>query len=322
MSKNLTTEEFIEKARKIHGNKYDYSKVEYVNNHTKVCIICPEHGEFWQEPGSHLEGCNCKKCHYQNLSKEKLSSTKDFVEKAKRVHRDKYDYSKVEYVNAQTKVCIICPKHGEFWQTPNNHLRGGGCIKCYDNKRGNSQRSNTEEFIKKAVNIHGNVYDYSKVKYINCDTKVCVICPKHGNFWVRPDHHLTSKSGCPQCKESHLESEINNFLKENNINFERQKTFEWLINNLTLCHQFIDFYLPDYNIAIECQGKQHFQPVKLFGDEKEFEKQIERDKQKLKLCENNNVELIYFTKEKVDDEKYFTNKNKLLLYLKTKKENH
>ena len=127
--KYLTTEQFIEKAKQIHGNKYDYSKVEYVNNHTKVCIICPEHGEFWQTPNSHLNGNGCSSC--KGLKK---LTTKEFIERAKQVHGNKYDYSKTIYVNKRTKVCIICPIHGEFYQTPHNHVyQKQGCPECGKN---------------------------------------------------------------------------------------------------------------------------------------------------------------------------------------------
>lgn len=124
MSKRLTTEGFIEKAKKLHDNKYDYSKAEYVNTNTKVCIICPEHGEFWQTPSNHLQGKGCPKC------KGKNKTTEEFIEKANIIHNNKYDYSKVEYKSNRTKVCIICPEHGEFWQTPHEHLHGCGCPKC------------------------------------------------------------------------------------------------------------------------------------------------------------------------------------------------
>lgn len=180
---------FIEKAAKIHNNKYDYSKVEYVNNHTKVCIICPKHGEFWQTPASHLSGRGCSKC----SNKEKLTCN-SFVKKAKKIHGNKYNYSKVNYVNNKTKVCIICPIHGEFWQTPNNHLNGVKCPKC--SKR---YSYTTEEWVKEAQKIHGELYDYSKVKYIDAKTKVCIICLKHGEFWQTPNNHL-NKHGCPKCK--------------------------------------------------------------------------------------------------------------------------
>lgn len=131
-----TTETFIEEANKVHNNKYDYSKVNYINNSTKVCIICPEHGEFWQTPNHHLRGRGCPKC-----GGTAKSNTLEFIEKAKAIHGNKYDYSKVEYINDRTKVRIICHnrdrfgnEHGEFWQTPNSHLRGEGCPNCISYK--------------------------------------------------------------------------------------------------------------------------------------------------------------------------------------------
>ena len=133
MSKK-TTEEFIHEARKKHGNKYDYSKVVYLNNHTKICIICPKHGEFWQLPLNHLSGRGCPKCAHEGNGERCRSSKKEFIKKAREKHGDKYDYSKVEYVNCETKVCIICPQHGEFWQSPNSHLIGHGCPKCKRNQ--------------------------------------------------------------------------------------------------------------------------------------------------------------------------------------------
>lgn len=123
--KRLTTEEFIKKAKEVHGDKYDYSKVEYVNAKLKVCIICPIHGEFWQTPSNHLDGKGCIKCGGNcKIGRE------SFIEKSMKIHKNRYDYSKVTYVNISTKVCIICPIHGEFWQKPSNHLLGRGCPEC------------------------------------------------------------------------------------------------------------------------------------------------------------------------------------------------
>ena len=171
MGKN-STDDFIKRARKIHGNKYDYSKVEYKNSITKVCIICPEHGEFWQRPANHLCGQGCPHC--AGVSRK---DTKQFIEDARKVHGDKYDYSKVEYEGNKQNVCIICHKkdkngkeHGEFFQQALTHLRGFGCPKC-----SNNYRKNTEEFIEEAKKVHGNKYDYSKVKYKNNKTKICII---------------------------------------------------------------------------------------------------------------------------------------------------
>ena len=128
MKKILTNEEWIKRAIKKHGNKYDYSKVEYKGWNQKVCIICPIHGEFWQNPTSHIakqQKRGCPKC-----GKSNAKTTEQFIREAKQIHGDKYDYSKVKYVNNITKVCIICPEHGEFLQIPYMHLRGNGCIKC------------------------------------------------------------------------------------------------------------------------------------------------------------------------------------------------
>ena len=313
----LTTEKFIEKAKKVHGDKYDYSKVEYVNNHTKVCIICPEHGEFWQTPSSHLTGRGCKKCYNEKQKKSMRMNENVFIEKAKEIHGHKYDYSKTKYIDSSTKVCIICPEHGEFWQTPNNHLRGAGCKKCYEEKRkntGNGKRKTKEQFIKDAEKTHGNKYDYSKTKYVNSNTKICVICPEHGEFWTRPDHHLNGV-GCPVCNDSHLEKEILEFLNKNKIEYIHKcdkKYFSWLEK------QHLDFYLPDYNVAIECQGIQHFEPRKRFGGKLAYEKCILLDNRKKIKCDKNGVKLLYYIeKSNYTPDKYnFCDKDVLLKEIK------
>ena len=123
------TEEFIRRARLVHGDKYNYSKVEYVNSQTKVCIICPIHGEFLQTPDDHLQGHGCIICGYYNAGNNVLS-TNDFILRAREVHGDKYDYSKTKYNGIYQKICIICPKHGEFKQKPIKHIIGQGCPIC------------------------------------------------------------------------------------------------------------------------------------------------------------------------------------------------
>ena len=344
MSKRLTTSEFIERARKVHGDKYDYSKVEYIDASTKVCIICPKHGDFWQVPSSHLNGIGCKTCSYEKNAAKRTKTTEEFIKEAIRVHGDKYDYSKVVYRGNKTEVCIICPKHGEFWQTPDNHMQGRGCHKCANS----GIRLTTEEFIERAKKIHGNKYDYSKVEYINAHTKVtiicpihgefkirpyallhgqncpkcshkstaystkewieeakkvhddkydyskveyvnnhtkvCIICPIHGEFWQRPLGHLMGK-GCPNCHNSKLENQTSKKLEMFNISFINRHHFDWL------GLQHLDFYLPQYNIAIECQGMQHF---KGWGGKIESLKSIQkRDKRKKQLCEEHGVKLYY-----------------------------
>ena len=300
----LSLKEFIEKAREIHGDKYDYSKVEYKGMHTKVCIICPEHGEFWQKPCNHINlKQKCPQC------SSRCYDTDTFIRKAREIHGDKYDYSKVKYVDTKTDVCIICPEHGEFWQKPCNHINKCGCPKCGFEKVWNTRgRVTTEEFIKKAKEIHGDKYDYSKTNYINERTPVCIICNKkykktnqiHGEFWQRPNAHLKG-NGCPKCRNSRLEEKIYRLLYNNKIKFQKEKTFEWLKNKQNL---YLDFYLEDYNIAIECQGIQHFIPIKRGKMTKEkaqknFEEIRINDLIKQSLCQDHNIEILYFTNKTI-----------------------
>lgn len=134
MGKRKTTEQFISEAIKVHGNKYDYSKVEYKGCDTNVLIICPVHGEFPQTPNSHLRGRGCNHCGRERTIKGVTYNTDSFIEKAIKKHGKKFDYSKVEYIDYNTEVCIICPKHGEFWQKPTLHLTRSGCFYCNTSK--------------------------------------------------------------------------------------------------------------------------------------------------------------------------------------------
>ena len=284
-----STESFIEESKKVFGDRYDYSKVNYGNSHNeKVCIICKKHGEFWQTPKNHLHGHGCPVC--AGIK----SSTKDFIEKSIKRHGLKYGYDKVFYKDLIKKVIITCPEHGDVLVSPNSHLKGTGCPKCGRILRAFETRKDTEFFIKKAKEIHGDKYDYSKVDYKKSDEKVCIICPEHGEFWQMAGGHLCGH-GCPKCKTSKLEKQVLKLLNKLNVEYTYNKRLDWS-DNLRL-----DFYLPDIKIAIECQGKQHFEPVDFAGHgeehaKAEFEKIIERDKRKKELCEKNNVKLIYLTK--------------------------
>lgn len=194
-----TTEKIIEKFKSIHGDKYDYSKVDFVKTTTKVCIICPEHGEFWQEPHAHLKGQGCPKCGVDKRSKSKTTTNENFIKKAKEIHGDKYDYSKTNYINNKTKIIIICPIHGEIEITPNAHIsEKRGCPKCGNTLKGANFKMSVERFIEKAQKIHGNSYSYEEVSYINNRTPVNIICPTHGIFRQTPEVHL-SGHGCPEC---------------------------------------------------------------------------------------------------------------------------
>lgn len=190
MLKRRTTEDFVDRARKIHGDKYDYSKSEYSGSKKKVTIICKEHGEFEQTPNTHLSNHGCAKCWKSRRTK----TTEYFVTKARKVHGDKYDYSKVDYIHSEKKVIILCSSHGEFLQTASEHLQGSGCIVCRNEK-------NTKPvavFLSEANNIHKNKYDYHKMKYSNSTEKIIIVCKIHGEFNQTPTEHIQGY-GCPKC---------------------------------------------------------------------------------------------------------------------------
>ena len=237
-------DDFINKSSLVHNNRYDYSKVEYKNSSTKICIICPEHGEFYMLPQNHILGQGCPKCAGKNLS------TEEIVNKFKKIHCDKYDYSKVEYVKMHKKVCIICPEHGEFWQTPSKHINGQGCPKCGKENAANKRNIGECEFIKRSKEKWGNTYDYSKVKYNKINEKVEIICKKHGSFFQRPYDHLHGH-GCPVCGKLESKDEIELYEhicsiigKENVIKGDRN-----ILNG-----KEIDILIPSFNIGIEYNG--------------------------------------------------------------------
>jgi hypothetical protein len=184
----ISKDEFIKKAIEKHGDRYCYDLVDYKGTDEDVIIICPDHVEFSQTPHHHLSSnSGCQKC-----AGVYVPTTDEFIKKAIQKHGNKYCYDLVDYKNNTTKIKIICPVHGEFLQNPKVHLKGG-CRKCTG-----CNLSTTNEFIKKAIQKHGNLYLYDNVVYKNSKTKVDIICKIHGSFPQSPDMHL-SKTGCPRC---------------------------------------------------------------------------------------------------------------------------
>lgn len=296
-----TSNEWIKKSKMIHGERYDYSKVIYIKNSSKVCIICKEHGEFWQTPANHIKGKNCSKCtgHFMDAN--------FFIEKAKELYKDNdgkalYDYSLVDYKGSSNYVSIICNKidsasgkaHGNFHKTPNKHLGGQGCPLCGNESGGLKLRLSNEDFLSKAFK---DEYEYL-TDYTTAKAKIHIRCKKcEHKFWQEAFSHL-SGCGCPVCNESKLEKDVTRFLKVQNVRHEKQKRFKWLDR------QSLDFYLPDFNIAIECQGIQHFEPKVFFGGDNGLAEIVKRDNKKLIKCLHNNIKMLYV----IDNKKYFDNK--------------
>jgi very-short-patch-repair endonuclease len=273
-----TTESFILKSKEIHGDKYDYSLVEYINSKTPVTIIDREYGfTFNQNPQHHLNG---------HGSSGKI--TKDhFIKKCSEIHNNRYDYSLInEILSNKNKVKIICKEHGEFKQSVSNHMNlKQDCPKC----AGNFPYT-TESFTKRCDEIHNGKYDYSLVDYKGIGEKIKIICNDHGIFKQSASKHLNSEQGCPECKTiSRGENKISKILNKNNIEYIKEHSFEDCknINKLPF-----DFYIPSKNIIIEYDGIQHFKSVDFFGGEKELKHRQKLDKIKDKYCEKNNIYLI------------------------------
>ena len=243
MPKILTQDEIIEKFNVVHKNKYNYSLVNYISSHTKVKIICPVHGIFEQTPNNHLRKRGCRICSLIKKQEKFKKPREKFIKDANRKHNEKYNYSKVNYINAHTKVIIICPIHGKFEQTPNAHLNSNGCINC-------SRRplKNTDIFIEQANIIHNGKYNYSLVDYINARTKIKIICPAHDVFEQIPDAHLAGH-GCTKCSNCFSKKSkqwLGNF---NNPNIIRE--FVIIINKK---RYLVDGYDPTTNTIFEFNG--------------------------------------------------------------------
>jgi len=274
---SMSIDDFKSKSNVAHNGKYDYSLVNYINNKTKVKIICPEHGVFEQRPDMHLLGKGCNLCG-GSYKKNNII----FINESISIHNNKYDYSLVNYINNKTKVKIICPEHGVFEQIPKSHLLGSGCHKCCNN-----YKLTRENFIAKSNETHRNKYDYSLVDYHNTHTEVDILCKEHGVFSQKAYKHMYG-NGCPNCKYSKSEELISYILIENNIKFEREKTIDNCVYKNKLR---FDFYLSDFDIYIEYDGEQHFRPIANWGGEKSYEVLKKRDYIKDRFCENNNIKL-------------------------------
>lgn len=276
---------FIEKAKAIHNNRYDYSKVHYINAKTKIIITCKQHGDFEQRPTNHLSGLNCQKC-----AKNLKINTTTFIEKANIIHDNKYDYSKVNYVNADTKITIICKEHGKFEQIPDFHLnRKCGCPNCAKNVK-----LTICTFTEKANSIHHNKYDYSQVNYVNNRSYIDIICKEHGVFTQKQFSHLLG-SGCPSCINK---TEYKFYIKllEKYPSIQRQFKADWCKQKL--CLPF-DFVIEEKKKIIEMDGPQHFVQV---ANWRSPDLQHQQDLFKMKCANENGYSVIRVLQKEVADE--------------------
>ena len=287
-------EQFILKAKERHGDKYDYSKVVYTIARNKVIITCVDcKNDFEMTPNKHLSrGDGCKRCSRQKCAHVQRSNVYDFINKSKLKHGDVYGYENVVYINSKTYVLITCKRHGDFKQTPNNHLWGYGCKACRDEKSGNSQRLTTEQFIEQSKKIHGDKYDYSKVVYTNSHTKVIIYCVKCKNdFEIKPNNHVNGQ-GCSYCKNK-TEKKLYEALKSIYPSLSVQFKQDWCINKRYLP---FDFCILEHKIIIELDGIQHFKQVSNWTSPEET---FKNDKYKEKCANDNEYSVIRILQEDV-----------------------
>lgn len=297
----MTNEEFIERAKQVHGDKYDYSKTKYVNKNTKVCIICPEHGEFWQRAEDHYSGHGCRKCYDEKFTENQTFSKDIFLQRAKEKFGDKYMYDLSKYETLNSKIKIICPIHGEFEQIAVVHLKTEGCPFCGREKANKSIALTTEEFVIKCKETYGDKFDYSKTVYTRLRDPIAVICKEHGEFIVNAASHLYQGGCCPHCILKSQTRLLNKF----KLAFP-EETFVWEYRAEWLGRQRIDICLEKYKIGIEYDGQQHFEIIEHFGGEEGFRKRVELDAIKNQKCKDNGFQLFRLRYDYTEDDFYDT----------------
>lgn len=291
--KYMTKDLFVAEARLVHGDSYIYDKFEFVNKKTKGTIYCPKHDIYFEQtPCKHLYGQGCPKCRYEKASKSKTHTQEWFLQKAKEIHGDKYDYSKSVYVKNHENLTIVCHEkdrygfeHGEFLMTPNNHLHKSnpqGCPKCGREKSIKSRTIPFEKYVSLASTVHNGKYIYDPSSYANTYSFIDITCPIHGVFNQKASNHLWMCQGCPKCANqmSNAEGEIVEYLKSLNPNIVIEQRNRNIIKPFEL-----DIFLPQQNIAIEFNG--------LVWHGEKFNHDKYSHLYKTKKCAENGIRLIH-----------------------------
>jgi len=259
---SIDKSQFIIKATEMYGDRYDYSQVQFVDNSTPVTIVCQTHGVFLQTPTVHLDSTiGCPSC---AGFPGRLKNTEWFIKKAKAIHGDAYDYSATHYSHLHDDLQVICPTHGAFLQTAESHLKGCGCSKC------SGKFMDTALFKEKAMATHGELYNYSQVRYLSARKKVIINCRVHGAFSQLPRCHLLGK-GCPLCRRKSeakaaaaLKDAFTNWEMENNLTIWKANKDKPHYQPWRWLRRTADFILRNGHstVWIEYDGYQHFQPLK------------------------------------------------------------
>jgi Zn ribbon nucleic-acid-binding protein len=294
-----TPEQFLIDLKKVHGNKYNYEKVNYRLSRKKIVVTCLKHGDFETNANNFIMGANCPVCSLENREDPRTITQEQFIKIARGVHSNKYSYDMTKYKKSHTKVIVTCKIHGDFNTTPVSFLKGTGCAKCGVDAAKLKQTTPLEKVIEKIKLTHKNRYTYNFDDYKNSRSKIKIICKKHGEF-IQQIHEHIAGSGCPRCYESKGEMKVAEVLELFKVKYVTQKKFEGCISDKGILMPF-DFFIPSWNLAIEYDGMLHFGLGRFKGDSLERLAQTQRnDELKTTWCLKNSVDLlrIPFTKFK------------------------
>jgi len=297
MRKKKTTEQAIIEATKKHGGFYSYERFIYLNSAKPACVTCPIHGDFWQRPNDHInKGDGCPECGLIARANKRRGTAEQFIKKARKIHGDYFDYSKVVYKNNSTKITITCPVHGDIRILPDNHIsRQSGCRKCLDVANASRQRMSLDEFVRRAREMHGSQFDYSDINYKNRDTKITIICKDHGPVTVHPRSHLSGNNGCPNCFEkSKAENVLFEFLYNRFSDYNTIFRNTRPIKNIQGTSRLeLDIIFVEAACAIEYNGDQHYNKDSYFNKIGTSKTSIfDRDEYKRQWCKERNIKLI------------------------------
>ena len=295
----LTLEEFFEKFNSVYTEEerenYSFNKLELKGNKDTIIVTCNKHGDFPTTPYVFLNHHGCKRCSVEKIMQDRKITVEEFIKRSKENHKDEngeplYDYSKVKELNSLDDIIEIgCKRHGWVKQKASNHLYGCGCIKCAWDKWSKKRTKSHEQYVLDCEKVHGKGRYIYLNKYTGKNNPIIFQCTKCGRITtISANSHLNNKSGCSFCIKSKLERNIQVFLENNNIKFIPQFP---IINR-----QSLDFYLDDYNLAIECQGSQHFSNNHF---KEGLDILIKRDVRKYNYCRENGIKLIYYTEPKL-----------------------
>lgn len=275
-----THEEYIDEVAKINPNIEVIGRYDGMT--TKILHKCKIDGyEWYTKPNGILHGQGCPRC-----SKVERYGHEGYINRVEKLNPNIEVVGK--YMESKTKILHRCKIDGYEWNAfPSVILHGGGCPKC----AGNAKMTH-EQYIMQVFKVNPSIEVLER--YVNYNTKILHKCKADGYEWYVSPNNILHDVGCPKCNTSKGEKIIEEWIKKRNILYESQKRFSNCKDKKPLP---FDFYLPEYNICIEYQGQQHYEPIEYFGGKSKFENQIKKDNIKKEYCQKNNIylfEIPYF----------------------------